>query len=266
VGGQTDAPRAGTPGPARNGVEPASLAVGRGGSSERTPAVPEPGALAELPLFRGLTTQQLSRLGTLLQCKRSPAGTEIIAVDQPGEIAYLILDGSVKIHLGQPDGTNVILAILGAGEVVGEMSLADSLGRSASATTLEPSTLLLMDRATFWASLREMPTMTHNLVNILSRRLRLANLHTQSLAWLDVHGRVAAQLLAFAREYGEVAPNGDVLVPLRLTQSDLASMVGASRVRVNQALNFYKRRNYLSVNRDHHIVVHDLAALGRRCS
>jgi CRP/FNR family transcriptional regulator, cyclic AMP receptor protein len=77
---------------------------------------------------------------------------------------------------------------------------------------------------------------------------------------------IRRSLLAFVQEYGEVAPNGDVLIPLRLTQSDLASMVGASRVRVNQAFGFYKRRNYISVNHDRHIVVHDVSALSRRCS
>jgi CRP/FNR family cyclic AMP-dependent transcriptional regulator len=217
-------------------------------------------------LFRGLTTEQLSKLSAILQCKRYPTGTEIITANQPGGIAYVILEGSVKVHTGQLDDSDVILAILGAGEVVGEMSLADSLDRSASVTALEPSTLLLMEHASFWASLREVPKMTYNLLNILSRRLRLANVHTQSLSRLDVYGRVAGQLLAFAREYGEAAPNGDVLIPLRLTQSDLAGMVGASRVRVNQALSFYKRRNYLSVNRDRHVIIHDMAALSHRCS
>ena len=250
---QTDAPR--------------SRAESSSAPSNRTGrVVPDLGALAGLPLFRGLPEGQLAKLSMHLSSKRYRAGTEIIRVNQPGEIAYIILEGSVKIYLDQPDGTDVILASLGAGEILGEMSLADSLGRSATVATLEPSTLLLIDRATFWASLKEMPTMTYNLVDILSRRLRLANLHTQSLARLDVHGRVAAQLLAFAHEYGETAPNGDVLVPLRLTQSDLASMVGASRVRVNQALSFYKRRNYLSLNHNRHIIVHDPAALRRRCT
>ena len=160
----------------------------------------------------------------------------------------------------------MVLAILGAGEIVGEMSLADSLDRSASVVTLEPCTLLLMGRPTFWASLQEMPTMARNLINSLSRRLRLANAHAESLAMLDIHGRVAHQLLAFAKEYGEGTPQGDVLIPLRLTQSDLASIIGASRVRVNQALNFYKRRNYLSVDRDNRIVIHDSDALSHRCS
>ncbi len=227
--------------------------------------VPDLDALAALPLFRGLTEGQLSNISTHLNRKSYPAGTEIIRVNQPGEIAYIILEGSAKIHIDQPDGTDVILAVLGAGEILGEMSLADSLGRSATVVTMEPSTLLSIDRVTFWANLKEMPTMTYNLVDILSRRLRLANLHTQSLARLDVHGRVAAQLLALAREYGETAPNGSVLVPLRLTQSDLASMVGASRVCVNQALSFYKRRDYLSLNRNRHIVIHDPDALRRRC-
>jgi CRP/FNR family transcriptional regulator, cyclic AMP receptor protein len=233
--------------------------------SRATPATPEPSVLAQLPLFDGLTNEQLLKLGTLLRYKRTSAGTEIIRANQPGGNAYIILDGSVKIHIDQPDGSDVILAILGAGELVGEMSLADSLGRSATVVTLEPATLLSIDRVTFWASLKEMPTMTYNLVSILSRRLRLANLHTQSLARLDVQGRVAAQLLAFAREYGEAAPNGDVLIPLRLTQSDLASMVGASRVRVNQALGFFKQRNYISIDHDRYITVQDPDALHRRC-
>jgi CRP/FNR family cyclic AMP-dependent transcriptional regulator len=270
VSGQTNTPHSGA-----SGVDPRQAASAQRRSSSPSPsgiagrskqASTEPEALVGISLFRDLTIGQLSKLSALVQRKRYPAGTEIITVNLPGEIVYIVLDGSVKIHSDQPDGSNVIMAILGAGEVVGEMSLVDSLGRSASVTALEPSTLLLMDRATFWTSLRDMPTITYNLVDILSRRLRLANLHARSLSRLDVYGRVAGQLLAFAWEYGEAAPNGDVVIPLRLTQSDLASMVGASRVRVNQALSFYKRRNYLSTNRDRRIVIHDPGALSRRCS
>ncbi len=278
-----DTPRIDTPGPdpTQRGVEspflgskatstmpqssPTPSLSRSNGRSKQILATPELDALAEVVLFRGLTTEQLSKLSTLLGCKRYPARSEIITMSQPGDIAYIILDGSVKIHIDQPDG-DVIVAVLGASELVGEMSLVDSLGRSASVSTLEPSTLLLIDRATFTSILQEMPKITYNLINILSRRLRLANVHAQSLSRLDVYGRVAGQLLAFAREYGEVTPNGDVVIPLRLTQSDLAEMVGASRVRVNQALSFYKRRNYLSVNPNRHIVVHNLDALGHRCN
>jgi CRP/FNR family cyclic AMP-dependent transcriptional regulator len=131
--------------------------------------------------------------------------------------------------------------------------------------TLEDSTFLWMDRPTFLSGMEKIPTIARNLVGILSRRLRLADTHTRSLAALDVHGRVAAQLLAFAREYGEPLPDGGgVLIPLRLTQTDLGGLVGASRVRVNQALSYYRKRGDVSLDKEGRITVHDEEALARR--
>jgi CRP/FNR family transcriptional regulator, cyclic AMP receptor protein len=228
------------------------------------PAVQDPDALAAVPLFQNLKAAQLSKLNALLHRKSFGAGYNIITAEQPGETIYIISSGSVKVYSDEAHGSEVILAILGAGEVVGEMSLADSLGRSATVVTLEQTDLLWMDRANFWTSLREMPEMAHNLVSILSRRLRLANNHARSLAALDVQGRVAGQLLAFAREYGEPTPDGGLLIPLRLTQTDLAALVGASRVRVNQALGFHRRNGHISVDADRRFVVHDAPALARR--
>lgn len=228
------------------------------------PAVQDPHSLVAVPLFQNLKAEQLSKLNTLLHRRSFSAGYNIITAEQPGETVYIITSGSVKVYSDEVHGSEVILAILGAGEVVGEMSLADSLGRSATVITLEQTTLLWMDRNNFWSSLREMPEMTYNLVSILSRRLRLANNHARSLAAMDVQGRVAGQLLAFAREYGEPVPDGGLLIPLRLTQTDLAALVGASRVRVNQAVGFHKRNGHISIGADHRIVVHDAPALARR--
>jgi CRP/FNR family transcriptional regulator, cyclic AMP receptor protein len=81
---------------------------------------------------------------------------------------------------------------------------------------------------------------------------------------LDVHGRVAVQLLAFAREYGELLPDGGTLIPLRLTQTNLAALVGASRVRVNQALGYYRKQDSISLNKDHRIIVRDEESLAHR--
>jgi CRP/FNR family cyclic AMP-dependent transcriptional regulator len=193
-----------------------------------------------------------------------PANTNVITAEERGERVYARLSGTVKVYVTDASGAEVIIAVLGPGEIVGEMSLADSLGRSASVLTLERSSFLWIDRKTLLASMEETPVVARNLASILSRRLRLANTHTRSLAGLDVHGRVAAQLLAFAREYGEDLPGGETHIPLRLTQGDLVALVGASRVRVNQTLGYYRRRGAISVDGNHRITIHEQEALEHR--
>lgn len=97
---------------------------------------------------------------------------------------------------------DVILSILGTGDLLGEMSLIDSVGRSASAVTLENSLLLWMDKVTFNYILDNFTPVARNLVKILSARVRLSDQLIQALATLDVNGRVARQLLAFAERAG----------------------------------------------------------------
>lgn len=210
-----------------------------------------------------MPTRELEQLAPLLHERTFPAGASVLTAEQPGEAIYIIIEGSVKIHLLTPDGTEVILAVLGPGEIVGEMSLADSLGHSANVTTLEESALLWMDRRTFRSGVEGSTVLGRNLADVLSRRLRLANAHLLSLATLDVPGRVASQLLALAHEYGEEASDG-VLIPITLIQADLAALVGASRVRVNQALGHFRKRNAISVDKDGRITVLDADVLARR--
>jgi CRP/FNR family cyclic AMP-dependent transcriptional regulator len=220
-------------------------------------------ALARIALFEGLPRSELSRLLEHLHERPFPAGANVLIAEQPGEAVYVILSGSVKVHVLRPDGTEVVLAVLGAGEVLGEMSAADSLGRSASVVTLEETNLLWMDRRTFSASVATSTILSRNLGEVLSRRVRLANARLISLASLDVPGRVASQLLSLAREYGQETPEG-TRIPMRLTQADLAAFVGASRVSVNQALGQFRRRGAISVAKDGRVSIHDDDALARR--
>jgi CRP/FNR family transcriptional regulator, cyclic AMP receptor protein len=228
------------------------------------PNPPEAAALSGIALFRGVPTRELERLAPLLHERRFPSGASVLTAEQPGEAIYIILEGSVKIHLFTPGGAEVILAVLGPGEVVGEMSLADSLGRSANVSTLEESALLWMDRRTFRSGVESSAVLARNLADVLSRRVRLTNAHLLSMATLDVPGRVAAQLLALGREYGEEIPEGGVRIPIRLTQADLAALAGASRVRVNQALGFFRKRGLVSMDKEGLLTIHDEDALVRR--
>ena len=224
---------------------------------------PDAEALARIPLFEGMPRSELSRLSEYLYESRFPAGANVLVADQPGEAVYVILAGSVKVHAIRPDGTEVVLAVLGTGEVLGEMSAADSLGRSASVVTLEETKLLWMDRRTFGASVSSSTVLSRNLSEVLSKRVRLANARLISLASLDVPGRVASQLLSLAREYGRVTPEG-TRIPMRLTQADLAALVGASRVSVNQTLGQFRKRGAISVGKDGRFTIHEEEILARR--
>lgn len=225
----------------------------------------ETNILAEVALFKGLSEKQWNRLNESLYGRIFPAGTNIITAEQPGEVVYVILRGAVKIFQDQPDGTRVILALLGPGDIVGEMSLIDSAGRSANVITIEDSHLLWMERKAFQHYLETIPEMNANLVKILSLRVRLANEQIQALASLDVYGRVARQFLAFAEKYGETSDEGAIFIPIRLTQSDLAELVGASRKRVNQVMVNFKKQGLISVNSEGYFTVHNRQSLAKLC-
>lgn len=218
----------------------------------------------EIPLLKGLTSDDLSRLHSMLRRKTVPANTTLMMVEQAAEIVYIILSGAVKVHIEQPDGSDVILAILGAGDVVGEMSLLDNTDRSASVLTLEETKVLWMGRTPFCQCLRSMPPLAINLACVLSTRLRMANERIQSLVACNLESRVARQILAFADRYG-VERNGNLVVPIRLTQSDIANLVGASREYINKIIVSYKSRGYISVDNNHYITIRNRKALTSRC-
>jgi CRP-like cAMP-binding protein len=220
-------------------------------------------ALGSIPLFSGLGHDNLVRLADWLCQQTVPAGRDIMLTEQPGEAVYVVQSGTLKIHAEQPDGRDVVLALLGPGQTVGEMSVVDREGRSASVTALEECHLLRMGRVAFLDALATMPALAMNLMRILSSRLRLADATIQSLAAMDIRGRVARQILALAREYGRVTDDG-IYIPLSLTQSDLADIVGASRVRINQILMEYRQSGYISVDVHHHVTIRNREALAER--
>ena len=221
--------------------------------------------LSFIPLFEGLKDSDLNWIAARSHRRLFNAGANIITAEQPGEAVYIILHGTVKIHIEQADGRDVVLSIIGSGDTLGEMSLIDSAGRSASAITLEDSLLLWMDKGTFQQILTDFPPVAINLVRILSARVRLNNELIQALAAMDVYGRVARQLLAFAEKYGERGEGESVLIPIQLTQSDIADLVGASRKRVNQVMVFFREQEMISINAAGKIVVLSRPGLARYC-
>lgn len=221
--------------------------------------------LASMALFRGLASDYLSLLNDLLHQTIYPNGATVMSENQPGEAIFFVLQGTVKIAMTTPNGEEVILAILGAGEPVGELSAVQHVGRSATVTALERSTLLWMHRADFQAVLKDVPGIAQNLVLILARRLRLTNAQLTAYAAKDIYARVARLLVTYAQEHGEPTEAGFICIPLRLSQSDLASLCGVSRPRVNQVLSTYRQAGFLVTDDRRYLIIKDLDALVRKC-
>ena len=220
--------------------------------------------LSYIKLFEGLTPAQLEWVAQRAHRRVFEAGRNVMTIEQPGEAVYIILHGTVKIHIEQTE-RDVILAILGSGDMLGEMSLIDSVGRSASAVTLESSLLLWMDKVTFNYILDNFPPVARNLVKIMSARVRLSDQLIQALATLDVNGRVARQLLAFAEKYGD-DKDGGTQISIVLTQSDIADLVGASRKRVNQTMVSFKEQGLIDTDTNGRIAIKDSDGLARFCN
>jgi CRP/FNR family cyclic AMP-dependent transcriptional regulator len=219
--------------------------------------------LADIELFAGLTPKQLDWFAQRVHRRVFEAGRNVMTIEQPGEAVYIILQGTIKVHIEQGE-RDVIISILGAGDLLGEMSLIDSVGRSASAVTLENSLLLWMDRVTFNYILDNFPPVARNLVKIMSARVRLSDQLIQALATLDVNGRVARQLLAFAEKYG-LDRDSATQIRIVLTQSDIADLVGASRKRVNQAMVLFKEQGLILTDAEGRIAIKDKKALAKFC-
>jgi CRP/FNR family cyclic AMP-dependent transcriptional regulator len=222
-----------------------------------------PQDLSGLRVFEGLSEAELADLSGALRRTHLRQGANLIGVEQPGEVVYVIASGTLRVQVEGEDGSLVILGFLGTGDVVGEMSVLDLAVRSASVVATEDCTVLWLDRPTFLVSLERMPRLALNLLRSLAHRLRSANDRILALATLDVAGRVATELSALAASHGEIGADGSTRIALRLTQGDLADLVGASRERVNRAVVDLRRRGIIDLEAQYRFVVRDTAALDR---
>lgn len=214
-----------------------------------------PNVVENIRLFSGLTSQQASWVANRLHAHNFPSGADLIIAGTPGEAVYFIISGTVKVYVPQLDGREVTVNLMGPGDTVGEMSVIDNTGRSASVVTLEETKVLWMSREDFQEAFHTMPNLSENLLRTLSMRLRNTTENIQAYASLDIPGRIARQILAIAGTYGQTQPEG-IYIPLRLTQNDIAELVGASRKRVNQVFVILKREGVLAVDAGWHITVY----------
>jgi CRP/FNR family cyclic AMP-dependent transcriptional regulator len=194
--------------------------------------------LKRIPLFSDLAEQELELLADTLRRRAFAKGMIIFHKDSPGQTLYVIESGKVRIFILSESGQEISVNIYGPGDFFGELALLDGLPRSAGAVVMEDTVTLTLHRDDFLQLLQDHPELAMNIICVLSTRLRYTTMYAESLAFLDVYGRVAAKLIEVSDRYG-VHKEG-IEIELRLTQAELASWVGSSRESVNKVLGAFR--------------------------
>jgi CRP/FNR family cyclic AMP-dependent transcriptional regulator len=218
--------------------------------------------LKQVSLFANLADEDIHELMTAAKRRAFRAGEVIFHRDDPGQVLYMIKDGKVKICIISPDGQEISLAVFGKGECFGEFALLDGLPRSADAIALEKVECYTLQRSDFHNAIMKNPKIAIQVLEALTKRLRNTDNMVEDLIFLDVYGRVAKKLLELADAHGVKTDDG-VRIEVRLTQQELASMVGASRESVNKVMGYFSEKDFISTDK-HRITLHRIADLKRR--
>jgi len=220
------------------------------------------GVLAGVPLFVGLDDESGDLLASALTTRTVVRGHVVFSEGDPGDRLFVVLDGKTKISRAAADGRENLLAVLGPGEMFGELSLFDPGPRTATATAVTDSTLASLDHDDLRPLMLAQPAVAVELLRALAQRLRRTNEAMADLVFSDVPGRVAKALLDLAERFGDQGPEG-ILVHHDLTQEELAQLVGASRETVNKALSEFANRGWLRLE-GRSVLLIDRERLARR--
>lgn len=194
-------------------------------------------------LFSALSSDERQIILRTAQRKVYPKNTIILSEGDTTDSLYMVCSGKVKVSIVDECGKEVILAMLGAGEYFGEMTaMSEGAARSACVMTREMSELLVLRKEDFRKIVKNNPDIVFALLGKLMQRLREANKKIESLALLDVYGRVARLFTNLAKPCGDCQ-----VIEEKLTHQDIASMVGSSREMVSRVLKELASGGYITV-------------------
>lgn len=203
--------------------------------------------LRQVPLFSGLDEEAIESLLSVISPRKYHKDAVIFFESDPGDAMFMIVSGRVKVTILSDDGREIILSMLSERDFFGEMSLLDNEPRSATAIAVQDTEVAVLHQKDFLAIVEKKPRVLLNLLSELSARLRKADQQIQSLALLDVYGRVAGVLLNMARESGIRLKDGSVRFR-RPTHQEIANMIGATRETVSRTISDLHRQGYIEIS------------------
>jgi len=203
-----------------------------------------------------------SEIDTLLRYSRVehyPAGEEIFAKGSPGNSLMIVLRGRVRISSISLTGKEIVLNIIDAGEIVGEIALLDGGERSGDAVAMTDCELLVLNRRDFMPFIENRADICLMLIKILCQRLRQTSEQVEDLQFRHLESRIAKSLLHLSERSGQPVVDGRVL-ELHMSQSELSHIVGSSRESVNKQLQAWQKAGFIDLAKGS-IVIRDPAAI-----
>lgn len=216
--------------------------------------------IRRVPLFSMLTEAHAGAVADAVLKRRFKRGETIVEQGKKSNALFILLNGRARVITADNRGREVILATLQPGDHIGEMSLIDNEPHSATVRAEVQTDVLMLGRVEFARCLPENTSMAYAVMRGLVQRLRHADRKIESLALIDVYGRVARALLEFA---SEATPEGHRVIRDRISRQDIAKMVGASREMVSRVMKDLEERGFIEPQDNGVLVVKEtLTTLG----
>ncbi len=221
------------------------------------PALSAKTLLERNTLFRGLPATTLEQIAGLASRRSYRSDTLVFMRGEPGDALFGIATGRVRISTSGPGGKEVFLNTMEPGDTFGEIALLDGHPRTATATTLAPTELFVVQRPQFQSLLQREPALAVHLIELLCQRVRWTSEQMEDSSLLDAPARIAKRLLGLTQSRNKLKITG---TPLKLSQEELARSLGLSRQIVNKHLQTWKRADWISLGRGT-VLVKDAKAL-----
>jgi CRP-like cAMP-binding protein len=197
-------------------------------------------------LLSGLPAPLSTKLFANTKPVRLAAGEILFRAGASDDGCYRVDDGLLKVTIVSGSGAERILAFLGPGAIVGELSIIDGLPRSATVVAVRNSAASFLSRADFEAFAEKHPEVYKSLVRLLAQRLRETDAAVAASSFLSLKGRVARTMLELAQHFGQEVGPGRIVIRQKIGQNDLAAMAGIARENVTRVLNDWQRHKVVS--------------------
>jgi CRP-like cAMP-binding protein len=214
--------------------------------------------LARIPFLSGLEPEARRLFAGLVKLRRYPKRKVVVWEGEPGDALFLVISGFLKAVTASGEGHEVLLSIMGPGEVFGELSVFDGQPRSASVVALDSVEVATLERGPVRALIEQSPKLATSLIEVLAQRLRNLSKRCENVDCMDVRTRLAQALVELAEKHGQGNGLG-VQIPFKISQQDLGNWVGTSRESVNKLLRDWSKNGMLS-HRAGLVIINDLPA------